>query len=78
MTEITRSQIHVTEISFLRRVAGMAIDRVRSSVIWDKHREPLHLHVEKSKISWLGHLVSMPPGCFLVKVFRLLGGTRTR
>ncbi|TWW53113.1 R2 Retrovirus-related Pol polyprotein from type I retrotransposable element [Takifugu flavidus] len=64
MTERTRSRVQVAEISFLRRVAGLSLrDRVRSSAIREELRvEPLLLHVERSQMRWLGHLVKMPPG----------------
>ncbi|TWW77580.1 hypothetical protein D4764_12G0009700 [Takifugu flavidus] len=55
-------------MSFLRRVAGLSLrDRVRSSAIREALGvEPLLLHVERSQMRWLGHLVRMPPG----EVFR--------
>uniref|UniRef100_A0A3P9PV83 Reverse transcriptase domain-containing protein n=1 Tax=Poecilia reticulata TaxID=8081 RepID=A0A3P9PV83_POERE len=72
MTERTRSRVQAAEMSFLRRVAGLSLrDRVRSSVIREGLRvEPLLLHVERSQLRWLGHLVRMPPGRLPGEVFR--------
>ena len=58
-------------MSFLRRVAGRCLrDRVRSSVAWEELGvEPLLLHIERSKLRWLGHLYRMPPGRLLWEVF---------
>ena len=72
MTERTRSRIQAAEMSFLRRVAGLSLrDRVRSSDIRERLRvEPLLLHVERSQLRWLGHLVRMPPGRLPLEVFR--------
>ncbi|TWW53220.1 hypothetical protein D4764_0108820 [Takifugu flavidus] len=42
---------------------GSPLERVRSSAIREKLGvEPLFLHVERSQMRWLGHLVRMPPG----------------
>ena len=42
-----------------------------SSVIRSKFGvEPLLLHLKKSQMMWLGHLVRMPPGCLPSEVFR--------
>ena len=59
VTERTRSRVQAAEMSFLRRVAGLSLrDRVRSSVIREEIRvEPLLLHIERSQLRWLGHLV---------------------
>ncbi|XP_054656606.1 uncharacterized protein LOC129194983 [Dunckerocampus dactyliophorus] len=72
MTERTRSRIQAAEMSILRRVAGLTLrDRVRSSVIREELRvEPLLLHIERSQLRWLGHLVRMPPGRLPGEVFR--------
>ncbi len=72
MTERTRSQIQVAEMSFLRRVAGRSLrDRVRSSVTREELRvELLLLHIERGQLRWLGHLFRMPPGLLPGKVFR--------
>uniref|UniRef100_A0A3B5Q8Y2 Reverse transcriptase domain-containing protein n=1 Tax=Xiphophorus maculatus TaxID=8083 RepID=A0A3B5Q8Y2_XIPMA len=72
MTERTRSRIQAAEMGFLRRVAGLSLrDRVRSSVIREGLRvEPLLLHIERSQLRWLGHLVRMPPGRLPGEVFR--------
>jgi exonuclease III len=72
VTERTRSRIQAAEMSFLRSVSGLSLrDRVRSSVIRGGLRvEPLLLHVERSQLRWLGHLVRMPPGRLPGEVFR--------
>ncbi|KAK0135351.1 putative uncharacterized transposon-derived protein F52C9.6 [Merluccius polli] len=72
MTERTRSRVQATEMSFLRRVAGLFLrDRVRSSVIREELGvDPLLLRVERSQMRWLGHLVRMPPGRLPGEVFR--------
>uniref|UniRef100_A0A3B5KJ05 Transposase Tc1-like domain-containing protein n=1 Tax=Xiphophorus couchianus TaxID=32473 RepID=A0A3B5KJ05_9TELE len=59
-------------MGFLRRVAGLSLrDRVRSSVIREELRvEPLLLHIERSQLRWLGHLVRMPPGRLPGEVFQ--------
>ncbi|KAK0134423.1 hypothetical protein N1851_030009 [Merluccius polli] len=64
MTERRRSQVQAAEMSFLRR-------RVRSSVIREELGvDSLLLHVERSQMRWLGHLVRMPPGSLPGEVFR--------
>ncbi|TWW71611.1 hypothetical protein D4764_16G0001080 [Takifugu flavidus] len=46
-------------------------DRVRSSPIWEELGvEPLPLRFERSQMRWLGHLISIPPGCLPGEVFR--------
>ncbi|TWW60957.1 hypothetical protein D4764_05G0010470 [Takifugu flavidus] len=72
MTEGTRSRVQAAEMSFLRRVTGLSLrDRVKSSAIREELGvEPLLLRVERSQMRWLGHLVSMPPGCLPGEVFR--------
>uniref|UniRef100_A0A8C6KZ86 Reverse transcriptase domain-containing protein n=1 Tax=Nothobranchius furzeri TaxID=105023 RepID=A0A8C6KZ86_NOTFU len=72
VTERTRSRIQAAEMSFLRRVAGLSLrDRVRSSVIREGLGvDPLLLHIERSQLRWLGHLVRMPPGRLPGEVFR--------
>ncbi|TWW74533.1 hypothetical protein D4764_14G0005360 [Takifugu flavidus] len=61
MTERTRSRIQAAEMSFLSRVAGLSLrDRVRCSAIREELRvEPLLLHIKRSQMRWLGHLVRM-------------------
>ncbi|KAL4004686.1 hepatocyte cell adhesion molecule [Sarotherodon galilaeus] len=87
VTETTRSQIQAAEMGFLRRVAGLSLrDRVRSLAIQEGLRvETLLLHIERSQLSWFGHLMRMPPERLLSEVFRacpterrLQGRTRTR
>jgi len=72
VTERTRSQIQVAEMSFLHRVAGLSLrDRVRSSDIRRELRvEPLHLRIEKSQLRCFGHLIWMPPGRLPLEVFQ--------
>uniref|UniRef100_A0A8C6LTA7 Reverse transcriptase domain-containing protein n=1 Tax=Nothobranchius furzeri TaxID=105023 RepID=A0A8C6LTA7_NOTFU len=71
VAERTRSWIQAAEMSFLRRVAGLSLrDRVRSSVIREGLGvDLLLLHIERSQLRWLGHLVRMPPGCLPGEVF---------
>jgi len=71
MTKRMRSRIQAAEMGFLRRVAGLFLrDGMRSSVIREGLRfEPLLLHVERSQLRWLGHLVRMPPGRLPGEVF---------
>nr|XP_049572422.1 uncharacterized protein LOC125965716 [Syngnathus scovelli] len=72
VTERTRSRIQVAERSFLRRMSGLSLrDRVGSSVIRERLGvESLLLHVERSQIRRLGHLIRMPPGRLPGEVFR--------
>uniref|UniRef100_A0A8C6LGM7 C2H2-type domain-containing protein n=1 Tax=Nothobranchius furzeri TaxID=105023 RepID=A0A8C6LGM7_NOTFU len=69
--ERTRSLIQATKISFLRRVSGLSHrNRVRSLVIQEGLEvDPLLLHIERSQLRWLGHLVRMPPGHLPGEVF---------
>ncbi|XP_061647372.1 uncharacterized protein LOC133486367 [Phyllopteryx taeniolatus] len=71
VTERTRSRIQAAEMSFLRRVSGLSLrGRVRSSVIREDLRvEPLLLHIERTQMRWLGHLIQMPPGRLPGEVF---------
>ncbi|XP_056892948.1 PVR cell adhesion molecule related 2 like isoform X5 [Takifugu flavidus] len=71
MTGRTRSRVQAAEMSFLRRVAGLSLrDMVRSSAIREELGvEPLLLRVERSQMTWLGHLVRMPPGRLPGEVF---------
>ncbi|TWW81747.1 hypothetical protein D4764_01G0015620 [Takifugu flavidus] len=52
MTERTRSRVQATEMSFLRRVAGLSLrDRVRSSAIREGLGvEPLLFRIERSQM----------------------------
>ena len=72
VTERMRSRVQAAEMSFLRRAAGFSLrDRVRSSAIREELRvEPLLLHIERSQLRWLGHLIRMPPGRLPGEVFR--------
>ena len=62
VTERVRSRVQAAEMRFLRRAAGLTRwDRVRSSVIRKSLEiEPLLLHIEKSQLRWLGHVLRMP------------------
>uniref|UniRef100_A0A8C6KHS8 Reverse transcriptase domain-containing protein n=1 Tax=Nothobranchius furzeri TaxID=105023 RepID=A0A8C6KHS8_NOTFU len=72
VNERMRLRIQATKMSFLQRVAGLSLrDRVRSSVIREGLGvDPLLLHIERSQLRWLGHLVKMPPGRLPGEVFR--------
>nr|XP_054604257.1 uncharacterized protein LOC129165341 [Nothobranchius furzeri] len=72
VTERTRSRIQAAKMSFLRIVSGLSLrDRVRSSVIREGLGvDPLLLHIERSQLRWLEHLVRMPPGSLPGEVFR--------
>ncbi|PWA28516.1 hypothetical protein CCH79_00017980 [Gambusia affinis] len=58
-------------MGFLRRVSVLSLrDRVRSSVIREGLRvEPLLLHIKRSQLIWLGHLLRIRPGRLPGKVF---------
>jgi len=58
-------------MGFLHRVSGLSLrDRVRSSVIREGLGvERLLLHIERSQMRWLGHLLRMPPGRLPGEVF---------
>ena len=47
---------------FLRRAAGLTLrDRIRSSTIRESLKaESLLLHIERSQLRWLGHVLRMP------------------
>ena len=52
-------------MSFFRRLARISLkDRVRSSDIWERLRVELLLllHIERSQLRWVRHVVKMPPG----------------
>ena len=63
VTERLRSRIQAAEMRFLRWIAGLSLlDRVHSSVIREGlNVESLLLHIEKSQLRWLGHVLRMPP-----------------
>uniref|UniRef100_A0A8C6LCZ4 Reverse transcriptase domain-containing protein n=1 Tax=Nothobranchius furzeri TaxID=105023 RepID=A0A8C6LCZ4_NOTFU len=73
VTERTRSRVQAAKKSFLLRVSGLSLrDRLRSSVILEGLGvDPLLLHIERSQLRWLGHLVRMPPGRLPGEVFRV-------
>jgi len=61
MTERTRSRIQASEMSFLRKIAGLTrLDRVRNS---DIRRNlgvgPLLSHIERSQLRYYGHVTRM-------------------
>ena len=62
MTERIRSRIRAAEMRFLRRAAGLTLrDRIRSSTIRESLKaESLLLHIERSQLRWLGHVLRMP------------------
>ena len=62
MTERTRLRAQAAEMSFRRRVAGVALrDRVKSSASREELRlEQLLLCLERSELRWFGHLKRMP------------------
>uniref|UniRef100_A0A8C6L319 Reverse transcriptase domain-containing protein n=1 Tax=Nothobranchius furzeri TaxID=105023 RepID=A0A8C6L319_NOTFU len=78
MTERTRSRIQAAEMSFLRRVARLSLrDRVRSSDILEGLGvELLLLRIERSQLTWFGHLVRMPPGRLPGEVFQACSAGR--
>ena len=68
LTERTRLQVQVAEVTFLCRVAGQ--DRARSSSILKEPRvELLLLRAKKNQMRWLGLLVR-PPRHLPGEVFR--------
>ncbi|XP_061769787.1 uncharacterized protein LOC133560831 [Nerophis ophidion] len=72
MTERTRSQVQVAEMSFLHRVSELSLrDRVKSSVLREELKvRPLLLHIERSQMTLFRHLVRMPPKRLPREVFR--------
>ncbi|PWA22456.1 hypothetical protein CCH79_00015395 [Gambusia affinis] len=59
MIEKTRSRIQAAKMGFLLRVSPLEIGV-----------ELLLLHIKRSQLRWLRHLVRMPPGHLLGEVFR--------
>ena len=55
-------EIRAAEMRFLRRAAGLTLrDRTCSSTIRASLKaESLLLHIERSQLRWLGHLLRMP------------------
>ncbi|CAF3092932.1 unnamed protein product, partial [Rotaria sp. Silwood2] len=72
LTENTRSRIQSAEIRFLRRVAGLTLrDKIRSSSIYESLQiEPLLLHIERSQLRWLGHVLRMPQNRLPYQIFQ--------
>ena len=72
ITKTTISLVKATEMSFLRRVAGLSLrDRVKIFAIQKALTvEFLLLRTERSQMRWLRYLIRMPPGRLLVEVFR--------
>ena len=72
LTENTRSRIQAAEMRFLRRVADLKLcDQVKSSSIRESLQiEPLLIHIERSQLRWLGHVLRMPPNRLPNQVFQ--------
>ncbi|CAF3333272.1 unnamed protein product [Rotaria sp. Silwood2] len=79
LTEKLRSRIQSAEMRFLRRVAGLTLrDKIRSSDIRESLQiEPLLLHIERSQLRWLGHIIRMPHNRLPYQIFNVtLSGKR--
>ena len=74
MTERIRSRIRAAEMRFLRRAAGLTLrDRTSSSSIRDSLKaESLLLHIERSQLRWLGHVLRMPHERLAHQVFEAM------
>ena len=74
MTERIRSRIRAAEMRFLRRAAGLTLrDRIRSSTIRESLKaESLLLHIERSQLRWLGHVLRMPRERLAHQVFEAM------
>jgi hypothetical protein len=72
MIEKIRSRIQSAEMRFLRRVAGLTLrDKIRSSNIRETLQiEPLLLHIERSQLRWLGHVLRMPHNRLPYQIFQ--------
>lgn len=72
LTERTRSRIQSAEMRFLRRIADVSLrDKIKSSTIRKSLRiEPLILHIERSQLRWLGHILRMPPNRLPHQIFQ--------
>ena len=57
---------------FLRRVADLKLcDQIKSSSIRESLQiEPILIHIERSQLRWLGHVLSMPPNRLPNQVFQ--------
>ena len=62
MTKRVQSQVQASEMSFLRKIEGVALfDKVRSSEIRKSvNIEPLLLRIERPQLRWFGHVSRMP------------------
>ena len=62
MTERMRSQVHASEMRFLRRIKRVTLfNKVRSSEIRKSlNIEPLLFRIERSQLRWFGHVSRMP------------------
>ena len=74
MTERIRSRIRAAKMRFLRRAAGLILrDKTRSSTIRESMKaESLLLHIERSQIRWLGHVLRMPHERLAHQVFEAM------
>ena len=72
LPENTRSRIQAAEMRSLRRVADLKVcDQVKSSSIRESLQiEPLLIHIERSQLRWLGHVLRMPPNRLPNQVFQ--------
>uniref|UniRef100_A0A3Q2GNP4 NACHT domain-containing protein n=1 Tax=Cyprinodon variegatus TaxID=28743 RepID=A0A3Q2GNP4_CYPVA len=72
MTKRMRSRIQAADMSFLHSVSGLSFrEMMRSLVIHGGLKvEPLLLHIERSQLRWLGHLVRVPLECLPGEVFQ--------
>jgi hypothetical protein len=72
MTEKIRSRIQSAKMRFLHRVAGLTLrDKIRSSDIRETLQiEPLLLHIERSQLRWLGHVLRMPHDRLPYQIFQ--------
>ena len=62
------------EMQFLRRTAGLTLrDRIRSSTIRESLKaESLLLHIERSQLRWLRHVLRMPRERLAHQVFEAM------
>ena len=74
MTERIRSRIRAAQMRFFRRAAGLTLrDRIRSSTILESLKaESLLLHIERSQLRWLGHVLTMPRERLAHQVFEAM------
>ena len=62
MTERMRSQVQVSEMRFLQRIEGVTLfNKLHSSEIRKSlNIKPLLLRIERSQLTWFGHVSRMP------------------